>query len=74
MFAIIAPGLITEAFAERLKFSSFLPFPILSTLLVYFSRGLLGVGRRMDWQAWRLGLCRCNGHLHQFRGRRRAFQ
>lgn len=36
MFAIITPALITGAFAERMKFSGFLCFTILWTLLVYF--------------------------------------
>jgi len=35
MFAVITPALIVGAFAERLKFSSFLVFSILWTLLVY---------------------------------------
>ncbi|MGQ9671394.1 MAG: ammonium transporter [Desulfosoma sp.] len=36
MFAIITPALITGAFAERMKFSGFLLFTVLWTLLVYF--------------------------------------
>ncbi len=35
MFAIITPGLITGAFAERMKFSTFLLFTILWSTLVY---------------------------------------
>lgn len=35
MFAVITPGLIIGAFAERLKFSSFMVFTILWSLLVY---------------------------------------
>ncbi len=35
MFAIITPALITGAFAERLKFSTFLVFMLLWTTLVY---------------------------------------
>ncbi len=35
MFAIITPALITGAFAERFKFSAFLVFTLLWTLLVY---------------------------------------
>jgi len=35
MFAIITPALITGAFAERIKFSGFLLFAILWSLLVY---------------------------------------
>ncbi|MBI1910580.1 MAG: ammonium transporter [Deltaproteobacteria bacterium] len=35
MFAVITPALITGAFAERMKFSSFLIFTILWTTLVY---------------------------------------
>ncbi len=35
MFAIITPALITGAFAERLKFSAFMAFTILWSLLVY---------------------------------------
>ena len=35
MFAIITPGLITGAFAERAKFSTFLVFMILWTTIVY---------------------------------------
>lgn len=35
MFAVITPALIVGAFAERLKFSSFLIFSILWSLLVY---------------------------------------
>jgi Amt family ammonium transporter len=35
MFAIITPALITGAFAERVRFSSFLVFALLWTILVY---------------------------------------
>jgi Amt family ammonium transporter len=35
MFAVITPALITGAFAERMKFTSFLTFSILWSLLVY---------------------------------------
>jgi Amt family ammonium transporter len=35
MFAVITPGLIIGAFAERLKFSSFLVFTVLWSILVY---------------------------------------
>ena len=35
MFAVITPALITGAFAERIKFSSFLVFSIVWALLVY---------------------------------------
>ena len=35
MFAVITPALITGAFAERMRFSSFLVFTILWSLLVY---------------------------------------
>ena len=35
MFAVITPALITGAFAERMKFSSFLVFSLLWTVLVY---------------------------------------
>lgn len=35
MFAVITPALITGAFAERMKFSAFLVFSLLWTLLVY---------------------------------------
>ncbi len=35
MFAVITPALITGAFAERIKFSSFLVFTIFWTILVY---------------------------------------
>ena len=35
MFAVITPALITGAFAERLKFSAFLVFVLLWSLLVY---------------------------------------
>jgi Amt family ammonium transporter len=35
MFAVITPALITGAFAERMKFSSFLVFSLLWSLLVY---------------------------------------
>ena len=35
MFAVITPALITGAFAERMKFSSFVVFTALWTLLVY---------------------------------------
>lgn len=35
MFAIITPALITGAFAERIKFSAFLAFTIVWTVLVY---------------------------------------
>jgi len=50
MFAIITPALITGAFAERAKFSTFLVFMLLWSLLVYdpvahwvFGLGFLGV-------------------------------
>ncbi|MDT8274013.1 MAG: ammonium transporter [Desulfomonilia bacterium] len=36
MFAVITPALITGAFAERLKFSSFLVFTVLWSTFVYF--------------------------------------
>lgn len=36
MFAVITPALIIGAFAERMKFSSFLVFTVLWSLLVYF--------------------------------------
>ena len=36
MFAIITPGLIAGAFAERMKFSGMLLFMVLWTLVVYF--------------------------------------
>jgi ammonium transporter, Amt family len=36
MFAVITPALILGAFAERMKFSSFLTFTILWSLLVYY--------------------------------------
>lgn len=36
MFAIIAPALITGAFAERIKFTAFLLFTVLWSTLVYF--------------------------------------
>jgi len=36
MFAIITPGLIAGAFAERMKFSAMLLFTVLWALLVYF--------------------------------------
>ena len=36
MFAIITPGLIAGAFAERMKFSGMMLFMVLWTLLVYF--------------------------------------
>src|SRR5678816_3801658 len=36
MFAIITPGLITGAFAERMKFSGMALFLVLWTLFVYF--------------------------------------
>jgi Amt family ammonium transporter len=35
MFAVITPALITGAFAERMRFSSFLVFSLLWTILVY---------------------------------------
>src|SRR5574344_956183 len=35
MFAVITPALIIGAFAERLKFSSFMVFSIIWTILVY---------------------------------------
>ncbi len=35
MFAVITPALITGAFAERMKFSAFLVFSVLWSLLVY---------------------------------------
>jgi Amt family ammonium transporter len=35
MFAVITPALISGAFAERMKFSGFLPFVVLWSLLVY---------------------------------------
>ncbi|MBI5845576.1 MAG: ammonium transporter [Deltaproteobacteria bacterium] len=52
MFAIITPALITGAFAERMKFSAYLAFTVLWTVLVYFpvchwvwGGGWLGLGK-----------------------------
>ncbi len=52
MFAIITPALITGAFAERMKFSAYLAFTTLWTILVYFpvchwvwGGGWLGIGK-----------------------------
>jgi len=52
MFAIITPALITGAFAERMKFSAYLAFTVLWTVLVYFpvchwvwGGGWLGAGK-----------------------------
>jgi Amt family ammonium transporter len=51
MFAIITPALITGAFAERMKFSSFLVFSLLWATLVYdplahmvWGGGIIGAG------------------------------
>ena len=52
MFAIITPALITGAFAEHMKFSAYLAFTVLWTVLVYFpvchwvwGGGWLGLGK-----------------------------
>ncbi len=44
MFAVITPALITGAFAERAKFSTFLVFMLVWSLVVYSPGGPLGLG------------------------------
>ena len=45
MFAIITPGLIAGAFAERMKFSAMLVFMILWSIIVYDPDGAHGLGQ-----------------------------
>ncbi len=75
MFAIITPALIAGAFAERMRFSGYLMFIGLWSLLRLRSPGPLGVGRRLPrrrrdrragLRGWRGGACErgcgCAGH------------
>src|SRR5215475_8998368 len=50
MFAIITPALMTGAFAERMKFSTFLVFSLLWTSLVYdpLAHWVWGTGRSLQ--------------------------
>ena len=73
MFAAITPALITGAFAERMKFKTFLLFGLLWATFVYDPLALAGSGEgRLDrcpgrwisaaffcgaYQLWRLGPC-----------------
>ena len=50
MFAIITPALISGAVAERMKFSAYLAFITLWTILVYLPVLPLGLGRRLAGQ------------------------
>ena len=47
MFAIITPALITGAFADRVRFKSYLKFLVAWSLLVYVPAGALDLGRRV---------------------------
>ena len=47
MFAIITPALITGAFADRVKFKSYLWFLVLWSILVYIPFVPLDLGRRL---------------------------
>jgi Amt family ammonium transporter len=53
MFAIITPALITGAFADRVKFKSYLKFLVLWSLLVYvpFTHWVWGGGFLAQWGA-----------------------
>ena len=65
MFAIITPALITGAFAERVKFSTFMVFMLLWATFVYDPLGALGLGRKgMDARDGRAGFCRRHGRAH----------
>ena len=68
-FAIITPALIAGAFAERIKFSTFVIFIIAWSIIVYLP-WRIGCGeRRLARGNGRSGLCRRFGGPHQFRGR-----
>ncbi len=51
MFAIITPGLITGAFAERMRFSAYVAFTTLWTIIVYFplAHMVWGKGGFFNW-------------------------
>lgn len=66
MFAIITPALILGAFAERLKFSGFLIFTVLWSILVYIPMAL-GMGRRISPADGCDRLCRRNRSTYQCR-------
>ncbi len=72
MFAAITPALITGAFAERKRFSAFVLFTILWSILVYSPDRALGlVGGRLALQARRPRLRGRHRRPHQL-GRLRA--
>ncbi|EDY17485.1 ammonium transporter [Chthoniobacter flavus Ellin428] len=52
MFAIITPGLITGAFAERMRFSAYVAFTALWTIVVYFplAHMVWGKGGFFNWE------------------------
>ncbi len=67
MFAVITPALITGAFAERIKFSTFVVFTLLWATLVYDPDRPLGVGQgRMAAQPGRARLRGRDGRAHLF--------
>ena len=68
MFAVITPALITGAYAERIKFSSFLLFTLLWATFIYdpLAHWVWGVGGWLR-NLGRLGLCRRDGRPYQFR-------
>ena len=72
MFAIITPALITGAFAERAKFSTFIVFILLWATLIYNPLGPLGMGgQRLDE---RNGCPRfCRWHRGSYKLRRLCF-
>ncbi len=64
-FAIITPALITGSFAERVRFSAYLLFMVLFSLLIYCAAGALDVApRRVPPQVGRAGLRRRHGGPH----------
>ena len=71
MFAIITPALITGAFAERMKFSSFCIFTVLWVTIVYapMAQGVWAK-RGMAGRAGCLRFCRRHGSPHQCWDRR----
>ena len=55
MFAVIAPALMTGAFADRVNFGPYMVFIVALGALGVFSSLPLDLGRRMDGETRRLG-------------------
>ena len=73
MFAIITPGLIAGAFAERMKFSAMMVFMILWSIIVYdpMAHMVWGKGGLLNASLGgrfpHFGFCRWDGGSHHFR-------